>query len=160
MDRKLVALKLLLDEAGIRLRTHNIDDRKTLQKAICLIQASGIDLGYEFNWYLKGPYSPALSDDYYNLTRALNQNQINPEDYSLVDSIKTKLGTIQDIFTPDDYRFNGDKSDWLELVASVWFLKDSGRSWDDIKEILKERKPHLVNYVHLAKEKLEAAGLV
>ncbi|NLI99237.1 hypothetical protein GX441_11345 [bacterium] len=159
MDRKLVALKLLLEEVGIRIRTNNIVDRKTLQKAICLIQASGIDLGYEFNWYLKGPYSSALSDDYYNLVRAIDKEKIRKSEYPLTESVTKKIREIQDIFKPE-LQFKKGKSDWLELVASVCFLRNSGRTWIEVKEIIENRKPHLSVYVDVAKRKLKKVGLV
>jgi len=37
------------------------DDRLILQKAVYLLQAAGIQLGYRFRWYLKGPYSPDMT---------------------------------------------------------------------------------------------------
>ena len=39
----------------------SLEDRKKFQKTIYLLQAFGIDLGYEFIWYLHGPYSPELT---------------------------------------------------------------------------------------------------
>lgn len=44
-----------------------LEDRKRFQKTIYLIQAFGIDLGYEFNWYVHGPYSPKLAKVGYKL---------------------------------------------------------------------------------------------
>lgn len=37
---------------------NNFDDRLRLQKYVYLIQRLGLSLGYRFNEYLRGPYSP------------------------------------------------------------------------------------------------------
>ena len=44
-----------------------LNGRKIFQKTTYLIQAFGIELGYEFNWYLYGVYSPDLADVGYKL---------------------------------------------------------------------------------------------
>lgn len=44
-----------------------LEDRKQFQKTIYLLQAAGIDLGYDFNWYVHGPYSPDLAKVGYKL---------------------------------------------------------------------------------------------
>ena len=71
MEQKLIALKMFLDALGVPETIDTIDDRKRVQKAVYLGQLSGIDLGYRFGWYLKGPYSPALTRDYFGLAEAI-----------------------------------------------------------------------------------------
>ena len=39
-----------------------LDQRKIFQKTVYLMQAFGIGLGYDFNWYLYGVYSSELAD--------------------------------------------------------------------------------------------------
>ena len=71
MENKLIALKVLLDQLGVPDSIETIDDRKRVQKAVYLGQLSGVDLGYRFGWYVFGPYSPALTKDYYSLAEAI-----------------------------------------------------------------------------------------
>lgn len=52
-----------------------LEDRKRFQKTVYLIQAFGIDLGYEFNWYVHGPYSPRLAKVGYKLEEIYDQVQ-------------------------------------------------------------------------------------
>jgi uncharacterized protein YwgA len=155
MDRKLVALKLLLEEVGIKPSTGKHTDRKDMQKAICLMQEAGIDLGYNFNWYKEGPYSPVLTDDYYNLTK---QNKVGLPNYSLVEKTKEKLAKIRSIFDKD--LSIKKRSDWLELVASVCFLLNKGYTSSEVKKIFEDQKPHLASYTVLAEKKLREVGLV
>jgi len=157
MDRKLVALELLLEEVGIKPSTGKHTDRKDMQKAICLMQEAGIDLGYNFNWYKEGPYSPVLTDDYYNLTK---QNKSHPSSYSLVEETKEKLAKIRSIFYTRNLSIKIKRSDWLELVASVCFLLNKGYTSEEVKKIFEDQKPHLASHTELAEKKLREVGLV
>jgi len=40
-------------------------DRLRAQKIIYLLQSSGVPLGYSYSWYLHGPYSRQLADDFF-----------------------------------------------------------------------------------------------
>jgi uncharacterized protein YwgA len=51
----------------------NLEGRLIFQKTIYLIQAFNVNLGYKFNWYLKGVYSPRLADVGYKLKDNLNE---------------------------------------------------------------------------------------
>lgn len=42
------------------------EDRLIAQKIVCLLDLMGISLGYSFNLYIRGPYSPKLAYDYYH----------------------------------------------------------------------------------------------
>ncbi|GAI22810.1 unnamed protein product, partial [marine sediment metagenome] len=50
MKPRLIALKLLLEKAGVKLEVDTLGKRKLLQKTVYLIQANGLDLGYHFGW--------------------------------------------------------------------------------------------------------------
>jgi len=55
MNRRQIALKLVLDSLGIQLSMSSFDERLALQKTIYLAQQMGVPLGYQFSWYLRGP---------------------------------------------------------------------------------------------------------
>ena len=44
----------------------SFDDRLMSQKKVYLLQSLGTDLGYTYNWYVRGPYSPSLTNNIYN----------------------------------------------------------------------------------------------
>ena len=69
----LYALAYTLEKLGMDYRNavSTLDERVILQKTIFLLKQLGYDLKYNFNWYLKGPYSPALASDGYTLRDSL-----------------------------------------------------------------------------------------
>ena len=120
MKTKLIALKLFLEELGIPSDIDTVDERKRVQKSIYLGQIAGVDLGYHFGWYLKGPYSPELTKDYYDLDEALTEGDHEYQKKDLKEQLKEKLQAIQPIVTPPgDVSLN--QEDWLELLASVHY---------------------------------------
>ena len=158
MKTKLIALKLFLEELGIPSDIDTVDERKKVQKSIYLGQVAGVDLGYHFGWYLKGPYSPELTKDYYELDEALIDGDLEYQKKELKSQMKEKLHAIQPIVIPP-----GDvllsQEDWLELLASVHyqfsrFDQETGR-----KNIDRE-KPNLVPYIQKAEELLKKSHLL
>jgi uncharacterized protein YwgA len=55
MDRQQIGLKLTLDALSLPARLDTFADRLVVQKAIYLAQVAGVQLGYHFHWYLRGP---------------------------------------------------------------------------------------------------------
>ena len=58
MDATHIVLKLVVKELGEQGDIQTLEDRKIFQKAVYLGQLSGLDLGYRYSWYLRGPYPP------------------------------------------------------------------------------------------------------
>ena len=50
---------------GREFRLEEFDDRLLLQKIVYMLQKAGINFGYYFSWYLRGPYSAGLAKDAY-----------------------------------------------------------------------------------------------
>jgi len=66
-----------LENAGIyKFRIDEFDDRLKLQKIVYIAKYFDIDLGYTFNEYLRGPYSPELANDYYKLNKLWNSDEL------------------------------------------------------------------------------------
>ena len=62
MDRQPFVLGFLLRKfPEFEFRMDNFDGRLRLQKFIYLLQAHDIYLGYDFSWYLRGPYCTTLA---------------------------------------------------------------------------------------------------
>ncbi len=72
-NKRMVALGGLLLRIG-NFNGHNyeknFDSRLVLQKTVYLMQQFGLNIGYSFSWYLRGPYSPNLTRDAYELTKS------------------------------------------------------------------------------------------
>ncbi len=164
-----ILLKLVLDRIGFEnIKIDNFIKRKILQKKIYLLQLTGIDLGYRYNWYLYGPYCPALASDTFTL-----RDEIEYDDeftnYELNSKTKNKLGTLKNIVDlPDTPTTN--EPEWLELLASLHYLKHiaywSGKNnpeFEEVFEKLAESKPHFADKKDLAIaawKRLDNVGLV
>ena len=160
MEPKLVALKLFLDELDIPASIETIDDRKKVQKAVYLGQLPGVDLGYRFGWYLKGPYSPSLTKDYFSLAEALTSGDQATIGKQFSDSVRARLRSVLPLMqVPQETGL--PLEDWLELVSSLHFLRKV-QALDENKavEMLERSKPHLALLAPLARDHLSKVNLL
>jgi len=165
-----ILLKLVLDEIGFRdLKIDTFTERKVLQKKNYLLQLTGIDLGYRYNWYLKGPYCPALAGDVFSLREEIKDGDDEFNDYELNSKTKEKsiiLGEIERL--PDELKTRPDE--WLELVASLHYLKHiaywggkDNPEFDEVFQKLVNSKPHFEGKEDLARlawSRLNEVGLI
>jgi hypothetical protein len=160
MVAKQIALKLILDELGVDHGIRDIEDRKSIQKAIYMGQVVGADLGYNYGWYVKGPYSPQLARDYYDLNFAMETGDEDFKDRHLPPSAREKLKSLKPLLeVPKGCPLRQD--DWLEAIASYHFLRTGSRLDDDqATKRMNDEKPHLKDYVALARQKLVEAALL
>jgi len=113
MDRK-----ISLGGLFKRLETFDMDTfdgRLILQKTVYLMQAYGLPLGYNFSWYIYGPYSPDLTKDGYEI-KDIYQNI--PKMKFVKEDREMRFNEFIKIF--GQYIKNAY---WLELLASIHFLK-------------------------------------
>ena len=121
----------------------DFSNRIKYQKIIYLLQASGVSLGYGFNWYIRGPYSSPLAhvlfniieDDTYENSKTLTFND-NAKIVSSLDAFTKKLGeNINDVY-------------YLEVLASLHYINKltfSGTgNFSDLKRKLFDVKPNLM----------------
>jgi uncharacterized protein YwgA len=157
MNRQQLSLALTLKALGLPLRLDTFDDRMVIQKTIYLCQIGGVHLGYRYNWYRRGPYSPDLTRDAFDLVR---QSEDESEGCALdVDSVE-KLSKLAELWRNE----SANRPRWLELVASVAFLRGSydGRDKDvsGLREILARNDKHFSEAeISQALEKLAHHGL-
>jgi len=120
MNNTRILLKLVLDEIGLGgLDLSSFRKRLVLQKKIYLLQISGLDLRYRYNWYLHGPYCPCLTEDAFLLKDELNYDE-DFKEYTLSSNAKNDIERAKKIWeTPE----NVDSRSWLELLASLHYLK-------------------------------------
>lgn len=169
MDKDHILLKLVLDRIGFgNIEIDTFEKRKILQKKIYLLQLTGTDLGYRYNWYLQGPYCPTLANDTFTLREEIKyDDEFN--DYELNAKTKNRFETLYKMISmPDDPETR--EPEWVELLASLHYLKHiaywPGKDkpeFDEVFEKLKESKPHFADKMDLAKvawERLDNTGLV
>lgn len=83
---------------GYPVNMGNFDDRLILQKIVYALKTAlknqGIDVGYsDYNWHVKGPYSPALANDAFSLfsNKTSMSEKIDPQILKCISDIKHKF---------------------------------------------------------------------
>lgn len=106
------------------LSVESFEDRLLIQKKIYCAQILGVDYGYRYNWYLRGPYSPDLTSAVFE---TIKEGQEQLEGYELNERITKVLSTVNELAC---HKNRGYLSviDWYELLASIHFLK-ANASW-------------------------------
>ena len=104
----------LLKRAYPKFDMTTFSNRLKLQKFVYLLQRSGMSLGYDFYWYLYGPYSTELTRDAFQIE---NFDKIEPMRFPEAE-IETKFSNFIDKLgqLKDD-----DK--WMEIASSIDILR-------------------------------------
>lgn len=139
MDKRQLGVYLIMKELG-GFKIDDIEDRVFLQKSIYLLQLLGVDFRYRFSWYKRGPYSKTLSACSYEIDgniRAFTDMEIKPtlrnEVLIEVNKIKTAISKMPK--TPEM-----NKTRWLELIASIHYLKHIADSDPDSVDLERMKK--------------------
>jgi uncharacterized protein YwgA len=119
MDRQQIALRLTMNSLQLPFKIESFEDRLIMQKAVYLGQAAGVNLGYYYQWYLYGPYSPSLTRDEYAIATDISAGLDESEGWKLDDASSGRLEKIRAIFAEPERNKLARK---LELLASVHFL--------------------------------------
>lgn len=118
----------------LKISKGSLDDRLICQKKMYLLQSLGTDLGYKFDWYVRGPYSPSLTNYVYNNLDVLSSNDF--EKYKLSESAEKNVSVVNSLvgYKKADL---GEVS-WYELLASLLYIIKNRESWkvDDNKSSL------------------------
>lgn len=137
MDRQQISLKLTLDVLHLPLKLDAFDDRMVLQKTIYLCQQAGVHLGYRYNWYRRGPYSPELTKDAFELKATQTSDFDEFSNWKLDDASVQTLSRISQMWS---HKNDSERPRVLELLASVLYLRRSysGRNQDatGLREVL------------------------
>lgn len=121
MDRRQIGVNLCLNElldSGVNVSSFH--QRLIMQKTIYLAQAAGVNFGYHFRWYLRGPYSPDVAEDCFSIRADLNGGISNYDEWNLDEKSIKNLNHLKELIpnNPDEKKVSRD----LELLASVHFL--------------------------------------
>jgi len=140
-------VSFLKKELGCEFKIHeSFEDRLRLQKYVYLADRYGLKSGYDFDMYLRGPYSPKLAEDYY---KPFDVENALPVEFRSQDFIELVAGK---------------DAKWLEIAASAVsvyeYNREKGVTREDIVNILKEIKPWAENYVDKIIDDLIKANLI
>lgn len=119
------------------IRLDRFDDRLRMQKLAFLIQEVGGYSDFTYYWYVRGPYSPALTQALFSEREAPGRKDspaLSDAEQTLADDVRSLVGGKTD----DPLK--------LELYASVWYLtpkrKLSSGDRKSIETTMKHTKPH------------------
>ncbi len=144
-----------------------LKERVILQKKVYLLQELGVDIGYSYNWYLKGPYSPGLTTYVYDRLDYLLQSSEELNKYKLNDDIYSKIQLVNSFSKQKPFDLSLDA--WYELLASVRYVWKNPYLWeiDDISnseriiDVVRSEKPHFtIEHCKKAITLLQEHGLV
>ena len=150
-----IAKGIIFQKLGVEKET--FEDRLSAQKKIYLLQRLGIDLGYSYNWYVHGPYSPELTNYLYNNLEMLKQYDFSL--YMLSEGANSAIEKIKKL--ENDKTEVLSSSDWLELLASYLYLYRAEYDESITKDQLIKLKPKFcISQVDHAVACLKSSGLI
>ena len=97
--------------------------RMLLQKRLFFTVMLGVDLGYLYSWYIRGPYSPALTRDAFAIDKARKGGGITTG--RLSSQLRKKVESIREVFSED-----WDDPRRMELLASLNYLAKTHQTSD------------------------------
>lgn len=115
----------------------DFNERLILQKTIYLMQSFNLFIGYHFNWYLRGPYSPVLTKDAFELIHEYEElPTVHFVDAMAEERFINFMSFIKDHIT-DEY--------WLEAIASIHYLyhRRVAKNKDDIFRTIRNKMSKL-----------------
>lgn len=123
----------VIDKLGTTASLATFEERIRLQKLIYLSEAVGINLGFSYNWHIRGPYSPQLAKVMFEAVSGEKRQTEDASEQEKIQALKNFLGT--DI----------DSSEKLELIGSLRYLLDlakkDNRSPEHAIDLLCKTKP-------------------
>jgi uncharacterized protein YwgA len=125
LERLAKFIKALEYKGVFKFNINNFIHRLKLQKYVYLARKFGFDLGYEYNMYIHGPYSPDLARDYYalDIQSVTGREELKEEFIRLI---------------------KGASERWLELAASILMIHERYGHLDNdtLIKLVKSSKPH------------------
>ena len=153
MDNDVFTLGLVLKNID-NFDMESFSGRLTLQKTIYMLQAFGLYLGYEFTWYLRGPYCSRLARNGFELQETYESV---PRGLFEEKNLQMRFGEFLDFM--EDKKRDPDR---IEILASIHFLKSlySGMTKSEIIDKVNKKQKYFTKkqcinaWDELKKEKL------
>ena len=147
----------------LKISKDTFDDRLICQKKVYLLQALGTDLGYSYNWYVHGPYSPSLTNYVYNNLDILKSNDFSR--YHLSQTAKDNIGKVNSLLK--DKRDDFEVASWYELLASLLYIHKNSKSWKVAEntdalysELIKQKPQYNIEQCKYAFNALQRRGFI
>ena len=83
-------------------------------------------MGYTYNWYVRGPYSPALTTYIYANLDVLASSDFS--DYKLAEIAERNIQCVNNLETGKRSDFT--TASWYELLASLLYIHNNRESWE------------------------------
>jgi len=123
MTNRGVLLRLLMERLGIDPQLGTFADRLRLQKDVYLLQELGLQTGFSYNWYIRGPYSPGLTAAAFEeVAKPDAQGNTTHEGFRLSDGAIGKLNALAKLTGARESTGLAEER-WLELLASMHFYR-------------------------------------
>lgn len=119
-------LAALFSGINTKISMDKFEDKLAVQKITYLAQQSGIDLGYQFEWYLRGPYCKLVSNDAHEILHSRIES--TPVEAGLEEE---KIQAFGDVLRP----YLND-SEWLEIAGSLVYLRNEHFAGKDYRDII------------------------
>ncbi len=170
MNRSRIELAFVFENLGIpKNDLMTFLKRFQVQKQVYVAQIAGVDLGYRYGWYIHGPYSTSLTSDTFTLKQEIEDGDTEFDEYRLHPDVIERLEEAKKLCQKAD-NFTDSTDDWLELLASLHFLRHiayrpTGKTmdFDAVFDKLIESKPKFTNRksdAQLAWDQLDEFGLI
>jgi len=160
MKEENITLAVALRDLGC-FSLDTLSDRLLVQKKIYLAQALGIDFGYRYNWYLKGPYSPELTSAAFDVIPYGVDYVKEYEFGSEVLRVFEKVNNMAD--SEDRKKRKMSITDWYELLASIHYLQNNIIGPDKVavcEKLIHEKPKYTYEDFLAAWNELKLNGLV
>lgn len=126
---------LVKDFGNFNMSTFN--GRLIFQKTMQLLQTFGLDFGYRYNWYLRGPYCPDLAKDGFELKEIIQDIPTFAVEFA-DGNVQTRYEEFKE--------FLSDKKDdhnKLEIASSICFLyKEEGLDKETVLRLTEGKRSH------------------
>jgi len=125
-EDKVINLAALFSGIDKQIQMNEFEDKVATQKIVYLAQQSGIELGYNFEWYLRGPYCKEVSDNAHIIIDSGIKS--TPNEAGLDEE---RIKAFRDVLHP--YL---DDPEWLEIAGSLVYLRNEHYPDRKINEIV------------------------
>lgn len=130
------------------------DDRLLSQKKIFLLQELGVDIGYSYNWYVRGPYSPDLTTYIYNNLDVLREQDFSQ--YHFSDAVQQRINSVNALASVKPASLSVPS--WYELLASILYIQRKWQKNDVFASLIKYKPQYTQEHFNTAVQQLTALG--
>jgi len=124
---KSLGLAGLFSGIGKTISMDKFEDKLEVQKITYIAQEYGINLGYPFEWYLRGPYCKQVSEDAHAILDSKTAN-VSPSEAGLNEEKVKELGNILKPFI--------NNPEWLEIAGSLIYLRKENYAGKQLDQII------------------------